>query len=534
MFRSLYILLVFLLPFGLFSQMQINWQQCYCGMESDLAVDVTQSGDEFLVLGRISAAPSGGQVTCTNDDATWLLKIDNIGNIIWQKCIFHFGGFAMQKAIGSDYYYITGAAFLEPYPNAYNLYLGKMDSAGSIIWERALGNNTGIDDYHFYGASTNDGGTMATVDIFSKGGDISNWYGGFDGWAIKLDSLGNTDWDFTFGSQRPEGAIGIIQTSDNGYLILGTGSPDGVTGNIESPSYSYTYSDAILYKLDSLGNPVWNKTYGGSYNDLAARAIVLTDGYLILGGASSDDGYCEGNGWHEGYFQTGDRTPDIWLIRTDLEGEIIWHKCYGGSQAEGISRIFSTSDGGFIIFGSTYSFDGDVIGNPSNSTAKSSIWIFKINSTGDLIWQQCIGGFANEDVNGVIQHSDYNYTIAGKMSYSPSFDVDCSNFIPASGYNYWVLGISDTTVNINENKTGLNKIDVYPNPTSETLYIDFPNNYNLKKTSIKLLDLNGRITFDFEPLSYKNQFSMSTIKPGLYILKIQSDKFFITEKIIIQ
>ncbi len=534
MFRSLYILLMFLLPFGLFSQMQITWQQCYCGMESDLAVDVTQSGDEFLVLGRISAALSGGQVTCTNDDATWLLKIDNIGNIIWQKCIFHFGGHKMQKAIGSDYYFITGQTISEPYPDVLNLYLSKMDSSGLIIWERTLGNIIGIDDYHFFGASTNDGGIIGSVLIFSKGGDITSWYGGYDGWVIKLDGEGNTDWDFTLGSQNVDAVTSVEQTMDSGYIIAGYGMPDGISGNITTPSYTSSGTDAVIFKLDSLGNVEWDKTYGGSYNDHATRAISLPDGYLIAGGATSDDGYCEGSGWHEGYYQTGDRTLDTWLIRTDLNGVIIWQRCYGGSQTESVSRIFSTSDGGFVIFGSTHSFDGDVIGNSSNSTAKSSIWIFKINSTGDLIWQQCIGGFASEDVNGVIQHSDYNYTIAGKMSYSPSFDVDCSNFIPASGYNYWVLGISDTTVNINENKTGLNKIDIYPNPVYETLNIDFPTNYNLTQTSIKLLDLNGRITFDFEPLSYKNQFDISKLNRGLYILKIQSDKFFITEKIIIQ
>lgn len=514
--------------------MQVNWQQCYCGMESDLAVDVAQSGDEFLVLGRVRAAPPGGQVSCTNDDATWLLKIDNMGNIIWQKCIFHFGGHRMQKAIGSDFYYISGATISEPYPDAFNLYLGKLDSAGSIIWERSLGNDIGISDYHFYCASTNDGGVVATVDIFSQGGDITNWYGGYDGWAIKLDSLGNTDWDFTLGSQRPEGAIGIVQTSDNGFLVLGSGSPDGITGNISSPSYSYSYSDAIIYKLDSLGNPIWNKTYGGSYNEIAARAVVLEDGYLIFGGASSDDGYCEGSGWHEGYYQTGDRTVDIWLIRTDLEGEIIWQKCYGGSQSEGISRIFSTSDGGFVVFGSTHSFDGDVVGNPSNSSAKSSIWIFKINSIGDLIWQQCIGGFANEDVNGVIQHSDNNYTLAGEMTYSPSFDVNCSNFIPASGYNYWVLGISDTTVNITETQQLNDKINVYPNPANSILNIDFSNDYNIRNTTIEIVDINGKTILKLTLVNVSTQLDIEKINTGLYLVKIQNDMNLITKRIIIQ
>jgi hypothetical protein len=525
---------MFLLPFGLFSQMQINWQQCYCGMESDLAVDVTQSGDEFLVLGRISAALSGGQVTCTNDDATWLLKIDNIGNIIWQKCIFHFGGHKMQKAIGSDYYFITGQTISEPYPDVLNLYLSKMDSSGLIIWERTLGNNIGIDDYHFFGASTNDGGIIGSVLIFSKGGDITSWYGGYDGWVIKLDSEGNTDWDFTLGSQNVDAVTSVEQTMDSGYIIAGYGMPDGISGNITTPSYTSSGTDAVIFKLDSLGNVEWDKTYGGSYNDHATRAISLPDGYLIAGGATSDDGYCEGSGWHEGYYQTGDRTLDTWLIRTDLNGVIIWQRCYGGSQTESVSRIFSTSDGGFVIFGSTHSFDGDVIGNPSNSIAKSSIWIFKINSTGDLIWQQCIGGHASEDVHGVIQHSDNNYTLAGEMFYSPSGDVNCSNFIYGSRYNYWLLGISDTTVNITETQQLNDNINVYPNPANTVLNIDFSNDYNIRNTTIEIVDINGKTILKLKIANVSTQLDIKKMNSGLYLMKIQNDKNLITKRIIIQ
>ncbi len=527
------ILFLVLLSQTIMAQMQVDWQQCYGGMEADVANDVTQSGNDFLVIGTVTEG-GGGQITCTDENATWLIKIDSSSNIIWQKCFFHFGGYRMQQANESSYYYITGGTISEPYPDAYNVYVGKIDTSGTFIWEKALGNQIGVSDYQHYGVSTNDGGFVAIADIFSQGGDITNWYGGYDGWIIKLDSLGNTEWDFTVGSQNADAVNGVTQTLDNGYIIAGYGRPDGISGNITNPSFTSSASDAVIFKLDSLSNVEWDKTYGGSYSDHATRAISLPDGYLIAGGATSNDGYCEGCGWHEGYYQTGDRTADIWLIRTDLSGEIIWQKCYGGSQTESVSRVFSTSDGGFMVFANTHSFDGDVVGNPSNSSAKSSIWIFKIDSVGTLIWQQCIGGSRSENVNGVIKHSDYNYTVAGRMFYSPSGDVNCSNFIYGSSYNCWVFGISDTTVNVTENLPVTDKVKIYPNPANSILNIDFPNYFNIRNTTIEIVDVNGRTVLKSNPVNNLTQLSINNFYSGLYLVKIQNSKTLITKRIIIQ
>ncbi len=524
MMRFLKILVLTVITQPLISQMQVDWQQCYCSMETDMANDIVHQNDGFLVMGMQLGGDA--QVTCSNTSGAWLLRISDEGDIIWQKCFSDKGAYLMFREYNGSEIFVVGAAAMEPYPNETNLWVAKVDSLGEIVWDRALGNDDGVSSYHFYGIPTNDGGVIASVLIFSQGGDVTTWYGGYDGWAIKLDSLGNTDWNFTMGSQMSEGTIGIVQTNDNGYLVLGSGSPDGVTGNITSPSYTSSWNDAILYKLDSEGNPEWNKTYGGSESDIAVRAVSLEDGYLIAGGATSDDGYCEGSGWHEGYFHTGDRTPDIWLIRTDLGGEIIWQKCYGGSQNEGVSRVFSTSDGGFVVFGTTSSHDGDISYNPANGNDKS-IWIFKINAMGDLIWEQCIGGGASEYVHGVIQHSDHNYTLAGEMFYSPSGDVNCSNFIYGSRYNYWVLGISDTTVGTNSPAIENSYINIYPNPASSILNIQG----GLKigsEVNVEVYDIFGRLVFNSEFINNGNIFSINTSRwqKGLYFVRVSDDKNF--------
>jgi hypothetical protein len=516
---------LFLLMFSqsLFGQLQINWQQCFCSMDHDYAYDIAQTDGGYLVVGMQEGGD--GQVTCTEEPGIWLLKINHTGNLIWEKCYEHAAAYRMTQAFGNSYYYLMGATISEPYPDVPNLWISKMDSTGSFIWERTLGNNTGISDYNFYSTSTKDGGVIASVDIFSQGGDITNWYGGYDGWIIKLNSLGNTEWDFTIGSANTEWIIGISQTKDNGYIAAAAGSPDGTTGNIPCTSFTPGFSDAIIYKLDSLGNPEWHRCYGGSYNDVAISIFSLDDGYLIAGGGESADGDLTGSGWHGGH--------DVWLIRTDLSGDIIWQKCYGGSNDDDPVRIFQTSDDGFMVFGNTKSLDGDVVGNPSLGS-EPSIWVFKIDSSGQLQWQQCIGGTRTERVYGVIQNGDYDYTLAGEMFYSPSGDVNCSNFIYGSRNNYWVFGISDTIVNVNEPLQLNDKIKIYPNPANSVLNIDFPDDYNAQNTIIELLDINGKLMLKSETVTSSTQIKINHLNSGFYIVKVQNDNTLITKRIIIK
>ena len=516
-------LTIHLLSYG---QFQIDWQQSFGSMASDWGYDIAETDDGYLVTGI--AGTGGGEVVCfEGNGGGWLIKIDDSGNLIWQNCFDYAHAFRIVKAIGNPYYYLIGGAALEPYPDDYNLWVAKIDSLGNIIWERALGNTIGVLGGDQYGEPTADGGVIATAQIDSEGGDISNWHGGYDGWVIKLDSAGNTEWDQSIGSSQFEFVNGIIQTSDGGYLAGLYGKPNGIGGNVDCIVYPAPGgADAIVFKMDSLGNPEWHQCYGGSGPEAVNRLLEVENGYLIAGIGGSNDGDLEGSGWH------GDH--DVWLIKVDFEGKIIWQKCYGGSNGESPKKIFQTSDGGFMVFANTQSFNGDVIGNPSNSPERPSIWIFKVDSIGNLLWQQCIGGHTTERVYGVVKHNDYKYTIAGEMRYSPSGDVNCSNFVYGSQQNYWVFGISDTTVNVVENDAEIAEIKVYPNPANSQLNIDFPVDYQVLNTTIEIVDINGRTAFKTKPVSYTNQINIKQLNPGLYIVKIQNNKSLITRRIIVQ
>ncbi len=465
------------------SQMLINWQQSFGGMNVDYAYDITETEGGYLVVG--GTLSSDGQVACnTNGGSTlWMVKINNSGRLIWQRC-YENDAYRIIKAIGNPDCYLVGGAISEPYPDDYNLWISKIDSLGNIIWERTLGNNIGILGGDQYGEATNDGGVIATAQIDSQGGDITNWYGGYDGWIIKLDSMGNTEWDFSVGSSQLEFINCIIQTGDDGYLAGLYGTPNGIGGNIDCDIQSFANPDAILFKLDADGNPEWHHCYGGSGHDGVVKLLETANGYMVAAYGGSNDGDLIGSGWH------GD--GDVWLVQTDFSGNIIWQKCYGGSGYDSPKKIFKTSDGGFMVFANTTSFDGDVVGNPSNYYTNSSIWVFKIDSVGELQWQQCIGGETMEKVYGVSQQGDYDYAVAGEMRYSPTGDVNCSNFVYGSQQNYWVFGISDTIVSISETAEKILVLEIWPNPVSQTLMLEYKNPENHQDLNLLIYNTLGK------------------------------------------
>jgi hypothetical protein len=516
------ILLVVILtmPVVVYSQLQINWQQCYGSMAPDYAYDIAETDGGYLVTGI--AGTGGGEVDCFERiGGGWLIKIDDSGSLIWQKCFDHAHALRIIKTIGSPYYYLIGGTISEPYPNTYNLWVAKIDTLGNIIWERILGNNIGILGGDQYGEATADGGVIATAQIDSKGGDITHWHGGYDGWVIKLDSLGNTQWDQSIGSSQFEFINGIIQTSDGGYLAGLYGTPSGIGGNVDCVVFSDPDSpDAIVFKMDSLGNHEWHKCYGGTRHDGIVRLLETEGGYLLAGFGSSTDGDLEGCGWHEGWHNSRMPTLDVWLMKIDFAGNIIWQKCYGGSGSDSPVRIFQTSDGGFIVFSNTTSFDGDVVGNPSAGPTNPSIWIFKVDNIGNLLWQQCIGGASSERVHGVAKLSDSKYVVAGEMYFSPSGDVNCSNFVSGSRQNYWVFGISDTTVNVQEIPLTELNFRIYPNPANSFIYIE--SNELKNKHKIGMLNLLGETILEKEINFTRTYVDITSLPQGVYILKIMN------------
>ena len=288
----------------------------------------------------------------------------------------------------------------------------------AIEWQRSLG---GTQYDRFYAIEqTDDGGYIMAGETTSADGDVSGGHGSWDFWVVKIDAFGTLDWQRCLGGSNLETAGDILQTNDGGYVVLGAAmSNDGdVTGISGS-------TDLWMVKLNASGELQWQQCYGGAAGAERGWSVKQTpsDGGFIAAGYSSS-GDVPG---HIGY-------DDVWVLKIDASGNLQWQKCLGGSDADEARSIEPTADNGYILSGRTYSDDGDVVGYHSGW----DFWVVKLNSSGMIQWQQCLGGSERDEGQDIQQTMDGGFIAVGTTS---SNDMDVSGNHGGDG-DVWVVKLS--------------------------------------------------------------------------------------------
>ena len=226
---------------------------------------------------------------------------------------------------------------------------------------------------------TSDGGYIVAGETWSFGA------GGWDIFLINTDANGNIIWAKTYGGTDWDKASSVQQTSDGGYIVAGW-----------TESFGAGWADIFLIKTDTNGNIIWAKTYGGTSRDVASSVQQTSDGgYIVAGWTDSWGG--------------------ILLIKTDANGNVMWAKTYGGTYNDRASSVQQTSDGGYIVAGWTRSFGaGDY-----------DVFLIKTDASGNIIWAKTYGGTYSDHAYSVQQTSDGGYIVAGRTS---SFGAGGGNF----------------------------------------------------------------------------------------------------------
>jgi len=300
------------------------WTKTYGGTGDDRAWAVGQTTDGgYIVGGKTNSFGAGGY------DA-YLIKTDSLGDVLWTRT---YGGSGsdhcqiVQQTTDGGYIMIgqtEGSGFGA---GGADFYLIKTDANGDTLWTRTYGET--FHDICRRGQQTDDGGYMMVGSTQNFGVSNNDFY------VVKTDTNGNVMWAKTYGGAGSDNGFGGRQTDDGGYILTGrTNSCAGPGG-----------FDLYVIKTDSLGDTLWTKTYGGAASDFGWTAQSTTDGgYIILGKTSS--------------FGTGGPDVDFYLIKTDVNGDTLWTKRYGGTDWEAVQTraIQQTSDSGFIIVGHTGSF----------------------------------------------------------------------------------------------------------------------------------------------------------------------------------
>jgi hypothetical protein len=207
------------------------------------------------------------------------------------------------------------------------------------------------------------------------------------------------------GSFSDDYAYSIIQSSDGGYVVAGW-----------TKSLGAGYDDFYVVKLDSLGNVIWSKTIGGNYNDRAYSIIQSSDGGYVIAG-------------YTGSFGAGGF--DIYVVKLDSSGNIVWSKTIGGSYDDEARSIIQSSDGGYVIAGKIWNF----------MAGRGDMYVVKLDANGNVQWAKTIGGGFGTSANSIIQSSDGGYVVAGLIW----------NF-GAGGFDMYVVKL-DSSGNVQWTKT---------------------------------------------------------------------------------
>lgn len=537
------VLMIFICNIIVAQHIRFNWHTCLENqyLESGvLPVDIVSTGDGYLIISdydnpNFAIPPGMWQMDL------WLTKIDLMGTVMWSKFICGTNNDSPVRIIptsDSNYYILGGTASgdgditFDPYPNANNFWVIKIDGNGNKIWDKVVGGN--IWDIPSYATRSPDGGIVAIGQTQSSDGDVSFNFGYWDIWAIKIDSLGNIIWDCAIGSSGGEFSGGIINTTDGGYLICGYGRNISSNGNITCIPHS-SDSEALLVKINDIGQIQWQMCYGGSDHDVFTNLLETIDGYIIFGSTSSSDGDLSGLNYHYGLDHLGNRTSDYWIMKTDFLGNIVWQKCFGGSDNEYSSRIIELSNKDIVLFGTTESMDGDIVGSHSiyQGFLYKDISMLKLSSTGEYKGQRCIGSRSDEHFKrGVLLINDSTYVLTSQFFIGSNGDIECGSDPNIGGkFKLWVTQFTDSILMNNIHEKLGHWFNIHPNPAADYLVVEDQKSTNC---SLIICSFLGQTLEEFEIKYPKTLINLSHFENGLYLYIYKFGNRSTSGKLVIQ
>lgn len=291
-----------------------------------------------------------------------------------------------------------------------DIWVVHIDSSGNILREKTYG-TPGVDIAADL-VPLPDGGYYLAANIQTGGGDVTLYNGGANIWVARCLSDGSILRQFTIGDTNNYSCKHLLLTKKGTLVITGKTEPGSV------------YGEVLLTETDTLGKKLWRRTYGGWGPDYGVETQAFKDGYLVLASVGGPGGHA--SGFHNSTYQGWPHyNRDIWILRTNWEGLLVWQRCLGGSSIDDPANIIV--DGiDITVFGTTTSTDGDVKNNHSANNNTTDVWMCKILEKGEISFQQCFGSLGSETATLGIQLRPGVYTIMSQNNLTiPGGDVQC-------------------------------------------------------------------------------------------------------------
>ena len=391
------------------------WMFHYGGTDKEIGFDAIEgSPGEYYLVGKTKSFSNGGS------DA-YIIKLDNNGGIIWEK---HYGDYLDEQIVSIcpalyGGYVMTG--YTQTNENGAEIWCLWIDDAGDSLWSMTYGNFSS-DQGSCIRPNSDQGYTMtARVTVFQWGDQV---------FLAKMDQAGDTLWTKVYGTPRQDYGHSFIETSDGGYMIVGR----------TYASYTGESGDAWTIRTDAGGDTLWTKKYGwDNGEDIFYCVLETEDGYIFAGQTRS----------------TGPGYTNVYVVRTDFNGDTVWTRTYGGEIAQNCYAMHEKENGNYVLCGYSSSF------SPYND-----VYMLEIDPQGKMIWQESWGvAGGDEYMYGCRPTSDGGYIITGWTNYYGAWDDElfALKLGPPSS------GIDDV------HETG-RWIAVYPNPVQDraTVQVQLP------------------------------------------------------------
>ena len=339
-------------------QANVLWEKTYGGSGDDRAFCATKVADGYVVAGSSTSLEQDRTVA-------WVLKLDPDGNMLWNQTFSEGAGSEFRSVLNlEDGLLLVGNVF-QPSEDI-DGYVVRTDAEGKLFWNITLGGEK-IDKL-FSAVKTQDGFVLAGLTYsFGNGSQV---------WVVKTDANGNVAWNKTYGGAGEDAGRAIAASEDNHYVVA------GYTNSMGNGDY-----DFLLLKIGASGNSVWSKTYGGTQSDKAYAVLGTTGGCVLVGDTRSKG--------------AGDN--DAWIVKVDLDGDLIWDKTVGGDGFDMPNCATVSNYGGYLAGGFTFSF-----GN-----GERDFWLFKIDDQGNVLWSCTVGRSEYEEAYAVLETAENEFVMAG-------------------------------------------------------------------------------------------------------------------------
>ncbi|WP_231367674.1 T9SS type B sorting domain-containing protein [Gillisia sp. JM1] len=446
--RNFLIILSILYSVHCQSQSNIVWQNTLGGSKNDALHHMITARNGNIILSGYSQSNISGDISENSRGIIdyWISEINkNDGKLIWQKTI---GGSYFDLA-NSTIETSDGGYLIGGYSNSNisgeksensrgkdDYWVVKLDSQRNILWDRTYGGDD--TDRLFSVLETNDGGYILVGESQSNisGEKSENSRGITDMWIVKINSLGDIEWQRTIGGSQRDSAKKIIKAHDGGYIIGGSSMSDISGEKTENSRSSFLVADYWILKIDESGDIKWQKTIGGNNGDNLSSLKPTTNGNYIVGGTSGS------NISSEKSENSVCNSVDAWVLKLDKNGNVLWQKTLGGDSTDWESYVSETNDNGFIVGISTSS---NTSGNKSeDNPGERNFWLVKLNSEGTIEWDKTIGGTETDQLNSVLAASDGSYIFGGWSTSNASGDKSENT---NGGWDQWIVKLQMNSIN---------------------------------------------------------------------------------------